>query len=362
MVDTNFIEGWLEFQATEEFDTTVAETEKWIYSMPCQKSNKNKQQAELIIEDSSSQIDYDENMLHSADFFLEQGVSNLKINENSTLVDKENTDHHSIPSKSNLATMKFKNLSNVSIQELFEFESDLKSKMDYTTKDDDDPDELILDELPDFKNMDYRKKEESLCVTPAALNEHDGETKYLKDITEIEDKSWLPRHHQHHRIKLKLLHDKDSIYQYYKNPNCPKSRDDEFDDHSLKNLSFHRYSRKLKTSNKVEIMCRLCRGKNWIPKTKFNFHMAFSHGVLLPYNQHLHIHPTLLPLPESLFISRSRKLTSFFLKCPDCCSWIKLGLRADARKMINKNGLYHNYFLHFLKCHGSVTTPNVINH
>lgn len=347
MVDLEYIEGWLEFQSIESFDAPVDEIEKWIYS----NSRADEEQDLNDDEDRDLILDGLENDIENLMIFQNE-LEGLEVHDE--FDDKENS-QADYPSKT-MGSNKFADIANSSFSNkqkevgLREVEDDIHSK------------DLELDENP--KPFGHQDKltgpsfEDTMCISPDLLTETDGKITYYKRITLLPDKTWLPRHSQHHRLKMKILQSKDTKYQYYKNPQCPKSRNG--DDIEINsdicglNLIFHRYSRKLKSSNRIEIMCRLCRGINWVPKRKFNFHMAMSHGILIPYDQTVKSNPIVLPNPKSLFVSKSRKLSDHFVKCPKCESWIKLGFRTDMQKVINKNGLYHNYFVHYLKTHGAL--------
>lgn len=348
MVDLDYIEGWLEFQSIENFDAPVSEVEKWIYS----NSVVDEKEQGPDVDDTSLVFDGLENEIENL-IVLQNELEDLDISDK--FDDKENNqaDPHSNTIASNKLTDVRSNFSDQPKDEALK-----KAEIKIV----DNIDEFILDEVPKHVDGFVRLKDEaigdSICITPDMLNNTDGQITYYKNIALIADKTWLPRYPQHHRLKMKLLQSKDTKFKYHKNTTCPKSREGEDADAEstslARNLSFHRYSRKYKSSNRIEIMCRLCRGVNWVPKTKFNFHMAMSHGILLPFDKTVQSNPIVLPMPESLFVSKSRKLFDHFVKCPKCKIWIKLGLRIDMKKTINKNGLYHNYFVHYLKTHGAL--------
>ncbi|KAH3680839.1 hypothetical protein WICMUC_000107 [Wickerhamomyces mucosus] len=199
----------------------------------------------------------------------------------------------------------------------------------------------------------------STVISPSHLNKSDGEIKYYKNIKYIEDQTFLPRHFQHHKIKLNSLNDYDSQFKFYKNKQCPKSSEFSTDSENqqCKNLADHRYSRKWKAdvnfNEELEILCRLCRGKNWIRKSRFKTHLSLSHGVL----SHGKVNSiNLIPLPNALFESRERKLINLFVECSACAKWIKLGnpatLNSKIRPQKDKtHGLYYNYFSHYILIH-----------
>ncbi|CCH44276.1 hypothetical protein BN7_3837 [Wickerhamomyces ciferrii] len=387
MGNIDFVEEWLDFQSNDVFQGTIDEVQNWVDTSD--------------VSGKTIDLDYDYDGIQIIDDLdVDVGGNNTDLGLNSLKVDlgvlldgyvldgdleaklqkfnlhlnpihSENfTNDQNIDDKEN-NYMK-KNQSQISLYSARKTR-DLNStksihignlsegKIDKEDSSSTGSGKLILDQLPDFKSKPYINWEDSLCIRPEVLNKTDGEITYYKDIDLIPDQTWLPRKFQHHKVKANLLQGCDPIHHYHKNPNCPKSSEGESStfknlDH-IKNLSTYRYSRKSKFSKKIEVMCRLCRGQNWVPKAKFKHHMAFSHGVLIPFHKE-HQSKTggsalsLVKSPISLYTSKNRKFTNFFVKCPKCEKWIKLGLGENSRKTGKSfNGLYHNYFLHFLKTH-----------
>lgn len=351
MVDIDYVQGWLEFQSLDEFDAPADVLEKWIYSPNDSEDDVCSNVVDEPLPSNGTLLiapnDNEEKVGNLKNQVCDVGIHIEKMSLNVQECDEDKENSHRVPIKS-VNTVPVTDLfSNASIQDLTRpFNQQKKEEVD-------DDDELSLSELPKFKKEKFDNiLEDSLCIAPNILDKNDGEIPYYESIDLIKDKTWLPRNPQHHRLKMRLLQSKDSSFQYFKNPNCPKSNYGDLTKEHSSLFSHYRYYRKLKSSGKIEVMCRLCRGRNWVPKEKFNLHMAFSHGILLPNQQkNPKLKPILLPKPTSLFISKSRQFTDFSVKCPKCETWIKLGMATRNNKSSAKNGLYFNYFSHYLKNH-----------
>jgi hypothetical protein len=205
--------------------------------------------------------------------------------------------------------------------------------------------DIIIEEEPEYKNRP--SSEESDGIPPEMLTDSDGDVKYYKDIQSIEDKTWLPRHFQGHRIR-RIEFVQNQVFDYSCNKRCPRSAS-EIADGELFNLLQYRYSRKNISNKRTEVMCRLCRGQNWVKKKDFSIHMALSHGVLSPPN----LPPCMLPNPNAMFEITQRRFINKFVECPKCTKWIRLGrlISEDSSGCNLTHGLYYNYFVHLIKNH-----------
>lgn len=206
---------------------------------------------------------------------------------------------------------------------------------------------LILEEEPEYKKRPSTAQ--SCCIFPELLDDSDGEVKYYGDLGLIEDKTWLPRHFQGHKVRKTQLVQKGE-YRYYCNNKCPSSAPVGSYTELLKCFSHSRYARRRQSSNEMEVMCRFCRGENWVPKHEMNTHLALSHGVLKPPR----LKPELLPCPAAMFEIKQRKMINKSVQCPECSKWIRLGRLPDGPPVSQSQGVYFNYFVHFVKNHTDV--------
>lgn len=204
----------------------------------------------------------------------------------------------------------------------------------------------------------------ALLLPESILKDINGEITYHQDIYSIEDKTWLPRHFQNHKLSLNNFIDSHRSFNYYKNGNCPKSSgrsDDPFTEYNkddLKNFASYRYSRSFKALGalrcpELEVMCRLCRGKNWVKKRDFSTHLSLSHGVLSnPKCKTIN----LMPLPKSLIKTKNGRFIDIHVSCGGCGEWISLGNSAtDSYNSRNRTlGFYANYFEHYIKEHKDI--------
>lgn len=177
---------------------------------------------------------------------------------------------------------------------------------------------LILDELPNFQER---------IIRPELLNSNDGIIKFYKNLNNIKDDIVKPREYHNHLLKPTVINDN---YSYFKNRQV--------------NLltNFYKYLRINKDSKEIEYLCCLCKGQNWILKSNFKTHLAFSHGILIlvKFNKVFK-----LPIPVRLFIIQNRSFKNYFVKCEKCNIWIALGNNPK------KQSLYYNYFLHYIENH-----------
>ncbi|CCC71816.1 hypothetical protein NCAS_0I01480 [Naumovozyma castellii] len=230
---------------------------------------------------------------------------------------------------------------------------------------------------------------------------------------------FLPRSFQHHVIKkwMKEKYDHDG-YILKKNYNCPPSacvKNQEIygnDNNNILPLNWisHRYIRNSNLSK--ELLCRFCKGYNWIDVGKYFRHLFLAHGILteikpkgrkkyvvedLQFSDFFTVgvqkiemkkfssnllpllNVSLIPVPEGYY---SQTLNTGFRRshvcCPNCKNWFRLGwcehdviVREDQQNFdsirdYNLNydhisytqkrdrdsieGLYDNYFTHYVRC------------
>lgn len=358
MVDIDYIKGWLDFQSLDDFRASADVLEKWIYLDKLELTDEDSVDDELELPDLDDYIPKldvtfgVENLKN--DTTLVNEVGRLKLDDNTYRAKQD--PYISAESKIISTT---KNINDESLKQSLKQPNEIENNIRNANIEESEPqnEELSLSESPKFKKASSHPTLYKSPSTPSNfLREKESEITFYADINMIKDKTWLPRHHQHHKVKQRLLQTNDSPYQYIKNSVCPKSRSSDGDLGGYESLSNYRYSRRTKTTNQVEVMCRLCRGVNWVRKSMFKTHMAFSHGVLLPKRGlHSKTNPILLPVPKSLMISKSERFSNFFVKCPACDTWIKLGAKGDRKtsSSATKSGLYFNYFSHHLKNHKS---------
>ncbi|KAH3684743.1 hypothetical protein WICPIJ_004274 [Wickerhamomyces pijperi] len=205
----------------------------------------------------------------------------------------------------------------------------------------------------------------SLVLPDSILNDVNAEITYHDDIYSIADKTWLPRHFQNHKLTMSTFHRDNHCITYFKNKNCPKSSsctDNPLLDltkEDLKNLSMYRYSRCMKldqdSKNNVEVLCRLCRGKNWVKKANFSTHLSLSHGVLANSSCRT---INLIPMPKSLLKLKIGRFTDFQVSCGECGEWVTLGNSLkdvyESNPQKRTLGFYNKYFEHFIKNHKEV--------
>lgn len=229
--------------------------------------------------------------------------------------------------------------------------------------DDEDDDDLILDEEPPYKerNPKIPEQESTHCLPVNVLYKTNDNVKFIENIEDIDDKTWLPRYFQGHRIKRSPILKGSSQVEYKYNRRCPKSSNgcetrccgfkERTSASFISNLTCWRYERRHCLTGRVERMCRLCRGQNWVLKADFETHLLLSHGVLQPPG----LSPSLLPLPGSVFEISQKQWINRSVECPHCSQWIQLGQLPDGQLQYSKSqGLYFNYFLHILKAHQDV--------
>lgn len=200
-----------------------------------------------------------------------------------------------------------------------------------------------------------------------AFTEKPDRVGYWKwDSTEIENRLQLQKF-QHHSLTLGKT---AKEYTYAINSICPPSPTDSQmhgnalmlnQDLRLNAVQF-RYRRV--GNGCKEVMCRLCITQRWISQSMFDEHMAIAHGLLNTETYGL----IALPPPAALYKQQLDSLKFYYAKCSKCITWIRLGkvagvnsidpqletkeFAASVMRSSLKEGLYTNYFVHFIECAG----------
>ncbi|CDR47620.1 CYFA0S35e00122g1_1 [Cyberlindnera fabianii] len=210
--------------------------------------------------------------------------------------------------------------------------------------------------------------EDSTLLRPELTCNDDALVTYYSELRYIPDKTWLPRTFQHHKINKYSVR-RDANHVYLRNRSCseppcclssgpqhhiskgvvqvPWEESDHLE--NFLEIDYLRYPKKEHTS--MEVLCRFCRGMNWIPKKQYMTHLSLCHGILKSRGDKL---PFLLPYPTSMFEVKQGVFRDLTIECPICNRWIRLSQRIKVPyQPVAKTqaGLYFNYFSHFIKRH-----------
>lgn len=182
-----------------------------------------------------------------------------------------------------------------------------------------------------------------------------------------------PQCFQNHVLNPSYIKHHCNDFSVHFNSKCPVSASDKDLEHyqllKNENLKYNaitcKYKRvKCNNLEEVDLLCRMCPAKRWIPEQKFTYHMYLAHGVIKLNRSKILV----LPLPTALFKMSPGRMKCYYAKCPKCCKWVRLGrLEPFPTHLVSKEvllqdsiyddedikdivGLYTNYFCHFVDC------------
>ncbi|ODV96667.1 hypothetical protein PACTADRAFT_1255 [Pachysolen tannophilus NRRL Y-2460] len=198
---------------------------------------------------------------------------------------------------------------------------------------------------------------QSIAVASNSLGEQSGRIRYIS-FSEITDFRLLPRHFQHHNLtddyKSNFVHE----FEFFTHDSCPNSPSEDIILEQLEGqkcfeifTKFKFFRQNLNQRGKIEFLCRFCPAKRWFDIENLYSHLSKAHGIFCEGNQ-----LKLLPSPSHLFELNTRKCFRTHVKCPCCCSWVRLGHpeyinhNEDETGYEKPEGLFVNYFNHLARC------------
>lgn len=284
------------------------------------------------------------------------------------------------------------------------------------------PPHSCSDPVPDFSSEEEYLLEDQESAETVHPHDHD---EYASCFCAIQHdpvckhlvKIYHPRSFQHHVVTKQLKESYQDQFCLRKNFKCPKSacKDNDRESTATTPLNWvsYRYLRTDLATGTRQVMCRFCRGKNWIRIDRYFQHLCFAHGIqtqikpdrlsrwdsgikveirdmgefyttriqtiVTPFNrEHLKLlDVNLIPLPKNFFSTSLRGgIKRLHVQCRTCLHWIRLGYceydeivkeefedydsftsndlenmcYTQSRARQEIEGLYENYFAHYIDC------------